>query len=106
MSDILNSTYVPNPNDSVAVDAFDLKQSYMYDVFARILRTSCGASLVRAYKDTYNAQSVWKHLVAQMESSADSQIEYMEIFRHLTQVRLTTDSWTGTNMDFVLHATD
>ena len=106
MSDILNPTYVPNPNDSVAIDAFDLKQSYMYDVFSRILRTSRGASLVRAYEDTYNAQAIWKNLVNQMESSADSRIEYMEIFRYLTQVRLDVDSWTGTHMDFVLHFMD
>ena len=40
MSDILNPTYVPNPNDPTPINAFDLKQSYMYDMFAQMLRTS------------------------------------------------------------------
>ena len=106
MSDVLNPAFVPNQDDDNDVKAFNLKQGFMYDVFSRILRTSRGCALVRSYESTYDAQSVWRDLVKQMESSADSRIEYMEIFRYLTQVRLDRSTWHGTCMDFVLHFVD
>ena len=60
LSRVLDSTFVPKTYEDRTL--FQQQQHYLYAVFVRVLRTGKGKAIVRKYKSTFDAQSIYKDL--------------------------------------------
>ena len=103
---VLDPTYVPNPTDASAVALFDLQQAYMYSVAETTLLTDTGKKLVRNYESTYNAQSVYKDLIAHYEKSTKANLNASNLLTHVTSNRIDDGTWGGTAESYILNWVD
>ena len=60
LSNVLDPRYIPATYDDKML--FREQQHYMYAVFVRVLKTDKGKAIVRKYKGTSDAQSIYREL--------------------------------------------
>ena len=75
-------------NNGDAVELFTAKHKYVFQVFITNLKTDKGKDLVKQYKVNFDAQSVWKDLLAHMKTSTIAKISTRKIFQYITNIRI------------------
>jgi len=75
----------------------------MYAVFEHTIHTDKGKAIVRAYEDSYDAQSVYRELAAYALQSTKLSIDAQEILGYISSTQVGTGSWKGTTLSFILH---
>jgi hypothetical protein len=98
-----NVMEVFEPGAPTDVDLFAAKQKYVYQIFERTLLTDEGKTIVRAHEDDYNAQEVYKKLVAHYKQSTKASLNAGDMLTYITSVRLDDGSWKGSSLGFVNH---
>ena len=104
IANVFNPSFVPINGE--AADLFLAQQKYVFQVFVTNLKTDKGKELVKQYKDTFDAQSVWAALVAHMKTSTTAKINTRKLFQYITNVRIDDGSWRGTTSAFLTHWTE
>ena len=79
------------------------QQHYMYAVFVHVLKTDKGKAIVRKYKGTYDAQSIYRELQQLLQKSTQAVIDTNTLLQYITTASLSDGSWNGTTKQFVLH---
>ncbi len=103
VTEVLDKSYVPN--NSIAKELFDQKQSFMYSVLNRVVLTDMGKTIVRRHEHDYDAQAVYAELVEHAKTSTAANITRTKLIDALTTSRLDS-RWTGTTVGFILHWQD
>ena len=101
LSNILVPNYIPATYDDKML--FREQQHYMYAVFVRVLKTDKGKAIVRKYKGTYDAQSIYRELQEYASKSTQAVIDANTLLQYITTASLSDGSWNGTTEQFVLH---
>jgi hypothetical protein len=68
--------------------------------------TDRGKAIVRAFEDTFDAQTVYQKLVEHHLRSTKAMLESSTILSYITSVRLGNGEWTGTTEGFIIHWTN
>ncbi len=103
VQEILDGDYVPVGD--LAVQLFQQKQSFMYAVFNRVILTDMGKTLVRKHEHDYNAQAVYRELVAYFKKSTQADLTIGSMLQYFSNVKLDS-RWTGNTQGFILHWCD
>jgi hypothetical protein len=104
VSEVLDATYQPKtPND---IELFTEKQKYVYAILESKVLTDRGKAIVRAFEDTFDAQTVYQKLVEHHLRSTKAMLESSTILSYITSVRLGNGEWTGTTEGFIIHWTN
>ena len=82
---------------------FREQHQYLYAVFVRILRTDKGKAIVRKYKSTFDAQSIYRELQEYATNSTQAVIDSNTLLQYITTARIDDGTWNGTTEKFVLH---
>ena len=101
LSNILDPNYIPATYDDKML--FREQQHYMYAVFIRVLKTDKGKAIVRKYKGTYDAQSIYRELQEYASKSTQAVIDVNTLLQYITTASLSDGSWNGMTEQFVLH---
>ena len=101
LSNILDPNYIPATYDDKML--FREQQHYMYAVFVRVLKMDKGKAIVRKYKGTYDAQSIYRELQEYASKSTQAVIDANTLLQYITTASLSDGSWNGTTEQFVLH---
>ena len=101
LSRVLDNTFIPKTYEDRAL--FQQQQHYLYAVFARVLKTDKGKAIVRKYKSTFDAQSIYKDLQEYATNSTQAVIDSNTLLQYITTARIDDGSWIGTTEQFVLH---
>ncbi len=104
VDDVLDPSY--KPPTSEARDLFKEKQKYVYSVLETFVLTDVGKSIVRKHESTFDAQLVFKELVAHAQSSTKASLDSAELLSYITSVRIGDGSWKGSTHSFILHWQD
>ena len=75
--EVLDSSYKPNDDTSKAL--FDIKQSFMYSVFNKVVITDIGKTIVRKHERMYDAQAVYAELTDYAKTSTAANINIENI---------------------------
>ena len=84
-SEILDQDYTPS-KDSNSQELFELKQQFMYSVFNKTLLTNIGKNIVRKYRFSMDAQSVWKDFEKAMSKSAKGDNERRRLHSYISNI--------------------
>jgi hypothetical protein len=104
VSEVLDSTYVPNtPTD---IELFVEKQKYVYAVLESKVLTDRGKAIVREFETTFDAREVYKRITDHHLKSTKARIESSTILSYTTSVRLGSGDWNGTTEGFITHWTN
>ena len=98
--DIFDPNYTPA--DALERAIFKDKQSFMYSVFERVLKTDTGKALVRKYEADYDAQQIFIDLTAHATTSTQATLDADMLLAYLTTARVETH-WKGSSHAFILH---
>ena len=101
LSNVLDPSYIPATYDDKML--FREQQHYMYAVFIRVLKTDKGKAIVRKYKGTFNAQSIYRELQEYASRSTQAIIDANTLLQYITTASLSDGTWNGTTEQFVLH---
>ena len=101
-NEILDTQYVPGPNDKVAVELFQQQQTFMYSVFDYALQTDVGKDLVRKHESTLDAQAIYVELQDHMSKSTAASLKSSEVIEYLTS-SVYDSTWTQGALKFVLY---
>ena len=104
---ILDATFVPDPNDADAVALFDSQQRFMFSVFSKALTEPKAQDILRKYTnpksaDFGDAQSIYADLVDYYEGGAQGRVSVTQLEVKLTVLRL-NKTWTKSISAFVTH---
>ena len=83
--EVLQPNYEPPPN---LQDVFNLKVSFMYNVFSQTLHTSKGKVCVRSHDSTRNAQLVYKDLLTSYTDELSTTLSATTLRNELTVLKL------------------
>ena len=72
------------------------QQKFMYAVFEKTLLTDKGKALVRAYQQTFDAQSIYKELTAYAMHSTKAALQASSLLSYITIMTLGDGNWKGT----------
>ena len=97
---ILDADYKPATTTEVGL--FREMQDFMYAVFEEKLKTDKGKSLISAYENTRDAQSIYRELTKHAKSSTAAQLSGDTLLKYITSARY-PGNWRGTSYAFVLH---
>ena len=75
----------------------------MYAVFVRVLKMEKRKAIVRKYKGTFDAQSIYRELQEYASKSTQAIIDANTLLQYITTASLGDGSWNGTTEQFVLH---
>ena len=75
----------------------------MYAFFVRVLKMDKGKAIVRKYKGTYDAQSIYRELQEYASKSTQAVIDANTLLQYITTASLSDGSWNGTTEQIVLH---
>ena len=101
LSRVLDNTFVPKTYEDRTL--FQQQQHYLYAVFVRVLKTDKGKAIVRKYKSTFDAQSIYKDLQEYATNSTQAVIDSNTLLQYITTARIDDGSWNGMTEQFVLH---
>ena len=101
LSRVLDNTFVPKTYEDRTL--FQQQQYYLYAVFVRVLKTDKGKAIVRKYKSTFDAQSIYKDLQEYATNSTQAVIDSNTLLQYITTARIDDGSWNGMTEQFVLH---
>jgi glucose-6-phosphate 1-dehydrogenase len=101
LSDVLNPQYVPQI--TAAYDLFWEKQKFLYAILEAKVETAKGKSIIRQYKNTYDAQKAYEKLEEHHLTSNTAMFAANKIMEYLTSVRINDRSWHGTLANFIIH---
>lgn len=102
-SEVLDSTFVPNPTDPNAVELFKSKNKFIYSVSKQKLKTDMGMSIIQNHETLCSTQQVWQELVHHQMTSTTGSMVWESIMAHLTAVKLDTSVWHGTYIGFIVN---
>ena len=104
---VLDSTYVPDPNDPDACALFASQQRFMYSVFTKVLTEGKAADILRNYSDPADktkfgdAQSIYSELCDHFEGGAQARVSAKTLETELTNTRLRSNEWDKSIRAFV-----
>ena len=101
LRNILDPNYIPATYDDKML--FREQQHYMYAVFIRVLKMDKGKAIVRKYKGTFDAQSIYRELQEYALQSTQAVIDANTLLQYITTASLSDGTWNGTTEQFVLH---
>ena len=101
LSNVLDPSYIPATYDDKML--FREQQHYMYAVFVRVLKMDKGKAIVRKYKGTFDAQSIYRELQEYASRSTQAVIDANTLLQYITAASLSDGTWNGTTEQFVLH---
>ena len=101
VSRVLDRNFQPQTYDDKVL--FHEQQQYLYAVFVRILRTDKGKAIVRKYKSTFNAQSIYRELQEYATNSTQAVIDSNTLLQYITTACIDDGMWNSTTEKFVLH---
>ena len=104
IEDVFKPAFVPINGD--AKDLFLAQQKYIFQVFVTNFKIDTGKELVKQYKGTFDAQSVWTSLLVHTKTSTTAKINTRKLFQYITNVRIDDGSWRGTTSAFLTHWTE
>ena len=87
-------------------ELFDEKQKFIYSVFEEKVLTNTGKALVRKYERSFDAQKIYKGLLAYSKESTQATIDTAELLQYISTVKLHKVAWKGTYHAFILHWCD
>ena len=103
---VLDPTYVPDPNDPDECELFSSQQRFMYSVFSKTLVEGKAADILREYSDPRDkskfgdAQKIYVDLCDFFEGGAMTRVSAATLESRLTNIRL-NKTWTKTVTTFV-----
>ena len=83
---MLDRNFQPQTYDDKVL--FREQQQYLYAVFIRILRTDKSKAIVRKYKSTFNAQSIYRELQEYATNSTQAVLDSNMLLQYITTVIL------------------
>ena len=83
-----------------------MPSKYVFQVFVTSLNTDKGKELVKQYKNSFDAQSVWRDLLTHMKTSATAKISTGIVCQYITNVKIDDGSWRGTTSAFLTNWTE
>ena len=101
-TDVLTPSFVPDPNNRAAVNAFEQKKRFMYNVFTQCITTSKGRICVRQNLDTVDGQKVYTDLLAVYDDNLSAQLAATQLRAELTVLKL-DDRWRMGYEHFLNH---
>ncbi len=104
---VLDPSYVPDPNDADEVALFESQQRFMFSVFTKTLQETKAQDILQNYSKPSNpsfgdAQSIYADLIDYYETGAQGRASISAIETKLTNVRL-DKTWTKSITAFVKH---
>ena len=106
LEQVLDSDYTPEEGNEDEKNLFIMKQKFMYAVFECSLLTDQGKALVRAHEDDFDAQVIYRDLVAYALKSMKAAINSADILAYVTSAKFGDGSWRGSASSFILHWQD
>ena len=101
VSRVLDRNFQPQTYDDKVL--FREQQQYLYAVFVRILRTDKSKAIVRKYKSTFDAQSIYRELQEYATNSTQAVLDSNTLLQYITTARIDDGTWNSTTEKFVLH---
>ena len=101
VSEVLNPSYVPPTTEDR--DLFTEKQKFLYAVLESKVLTDRGKAIIRDHENDFDAQAVYKKLVAHHLTSTKAMIDSSTILSYITSSRLGSGEWRGSTESFILH---
>ena len=101
-SDVLEPTHIPDSANPSAVNAFEQKKRFMYNVFTQSITTSKGRICVRQNLDTVDGQKVYADLLAVYDDNLSAQLAASQLRAELTVLKL-DDKWRTGYEQFLNH---
>jgi hypothetical protein len=98
---VLDNKYVPILPDEVSL--FSKKNKYLYTIFEQTLQSDKGKAIMRAYEDTFDAQSIYKEMYDYCNRSTRAQLTSSTLLSYITSTRLGDGSWKSGTNKFILH---
>ena len=99
-SDVLDPHFVPDPSDLDAKQTFELKCTFMYNVFNASVKTQAGSEIVRRFESTRNGQHVWYFLNERYTNSTNSKLLIDELRHKILSLKLNS-TYSGTYESFI-----
>jgi hypothetical protein len=102
ISEVFDLNYRYPLNDPDAMLLFDQKQSFAYSVLNKCVLTDQGKSFVREHEGDYDAQAVYRKLVAYAQTSTAAELAKDQLIEYVTTTKLDS-RWRGSTEGFLLH---
>ena len=84
-------------------ELFDLKQHYIYAVFADKVQIGFGQTVLRDHYIDSDAQEIYQKFLDHTLKSTKSTIKSSDLLAYLTTAKFVNDKWRGTCEGFPLH---
>ena len=101
LSNVLDPSYLPATYDDKML--FREHQHCIYAVSIRVFKTDKGKAIVRKYKGTFDAQSIYCELQEYASKSTQAIIDANTLLQYITTASLSDGTWNGMTEQFVLH---
>ena len=102
ISEVFDLKYEPDMDDDDAMELFEQKQSFAYSVLNKCVLTDQGKAFVREHEIDYDAQQVYRKLVAYAQNSTAAELAKDQLIEYLTTAKLDS-RWRGSTEGFLLH---
>ena len=101
---VLDPNYKPSTTE--AKDLFLEQQKYVYAVFEAKLQTDMGKKFVRDHESDFDAQEIYRKLVAHHTKSTKASMDSANLLSYITSARLGDGEWKGSTCGFIVHWQD
>ena len=102
MTNVLNPSFQPDPNEPGASELFDFQNQFMYSVVLMTFLTDTAKTFVREHSEDMDAQKVIEKLIQYMKNSPRTTMEINRLTKYVTGIKLDSN-WRGTTEQFLLH---
>jgi hypothetical protein len=100
VSDILDTTFSPDPLDANACTLFTKQNQYMFGVFAETVQTGPGEEIVMRHYASQDGQSVFRDLDTRYRSSPAARLALQQMHTEIV-TKIIPPAYTGTYESFI-----
>src|SRR5688500_15646871 len=104
IAEVLDPEYIPTTSKDIGL--FMGKQKFIYAVFEKTLLTDKGKALVCQHQLTFDAQLIYKELLAYAMLSTKTALNAADLLSYITNTTLADGKWKGPTHSFVLYWQD
>jgi hypothetical protein len=79
------------------------QQSWLFKVMQDSLKQPTCKAIVTKHEETKDTRAIWKEIVKDMEKSMAAQIHTAALSTYLTNTKLATQGWKGTQTNWIIH---
>jgi hypothetical protein len=79
------------------------QQSWLFKVMQDSFKQPTCKAIITKYEETKDTRAIWKDIVREMEKSMAAQIHTGVLSTYLTNTKLATQGWKGTQTNWIIH---